>query len=101
MTFVSETCPAFDILGIDEQSVLCRIAVPEPAFYRIIVSSGNFVNYPLVLRDGWLRCELLTSQDLLPDLRDELDDADVTYEIESIIQSGDSDCPGATKTSRF
>ncbi|MCO8242743.1 MULTISPECIES: helix-turn-helix domain-containing protein [unclassified Haladaptatus] len=89
--FVANEISAFDILSVHERSILLKIDVPTPEFYRLVISSGNLVQYPLVLRDGWILCELLTSHSLLSSLGDVLDDAAIRYELESIVQSEDSE----------
>ncbi len=61
--------------------------MPEPALHKAILSSGNLPTYPLVVRNGWVISEMITSHDRLSDLKQAFEQNDLPYEITSLTQS--------------
>lgn len=81
---------SFEVVHLDDQSVLIQYVIPVPASYRKVRSSGNLPRYPAVMRDGWLFVEQTASQERLARYTEALSEADVSYRILSLTQSPDS-----------
>lgn len=78
---------SYEVVHADEQAVLIQYVIPEPAPHRAASAAGNLPRYPLVVRDGWVTTELITSHDRLSQYRDGLEAADIPYELISVTQS--------------
>ncbi|MFH5802039.1 helix-turn-helix domain-containing protein [Haladaptatus sp. CMAA 1911] len=78
---------SYEILDIEHQGGVIEFTVPEPALHRAILSSGNLPTYPLVVRNGWVISEIITSHDRLSELKQAFEQADLPYEITSLTQS--------------
>lgn len=80
--------PPYELLHVDEQTVLLQYWVPfVPPPYRAVLTSGNLPQFPYTIRDGWMICELTTSHDRLSQFRDELEATGFTFEVVSVTQS--------------
>jgi len=78
-----------EVLHADEQVVVVRYVVPNPEPHNAALSSGNLPKYPLVVQNGWIFSELITSQERLSEFKRGLDAAGVTFEILSVTPSTD------------
>ena len=79
---------SYDVLHIDEQSVLIQYEMPViPPPIHAVLASGNLVQFPLTLRDGWITFDLTTSHERLSRLKAEFEDTGFTYEVVSVTQS--------------
>lgn len=79
-----------EVLHADEQSVLVQFSLPfVPPPYRAVLSSGNLPQFPHTLEDGWMVCELTTSQERLSQFRDELEATGFTFQVDWVRQSVD------------
>ncbi|WP_227379695.1 helix-turn-helix domain-containing protein [Haladaptatus halobius] len=78
---------SYEVLDIEHQGGLIEYTVPEPALHRAIVSSGNLPTYPLVVRNGWVISEMITSHDRLSELKQAFEQNNLPYEITSLTQS--------------
>ena len=88
LRYFDDTPISYDVLHTDEQAVLIQYNapfIPPPA--SAILASGNLVQFPLVLRDGWITFDLTTSHERLSKLKDEFEDEGITYEVVSVTQS--------------
>lgn len=82
--------PTYDVLHADEHTVLLQFQLPFiPPPYRALLASGNLPQFPYTIEDGWIVCELTTSQERLSQFRDELEATGFTFEVMSVIQSVD------------
>ncbi len=82
---------SYEILHTDEQMVLVQYVLPFiPPPYRAIFDSDNLPQFPFTIRDGWMTCEMTTSQERLSQFRDELESTGFTLEVISVVQSTDS-----------
>ncbi|QLG60248.1 helix-turn-helix domain-containing protein [Halorarum salinum] len=82
--------PSHEVLHADERTVLVQFSLPfVPPPYRAIFSSGNLPQFPHALEDGWMVCELTTSQERLSRFRDELEATGFTFEVDWVRQSVD------------
>lgn len=80
----------FDVLHRDDKKeVIQFLQESEPAAGRAGRESGNPPPYPLVLRNGWITAESITTHDRLSQFREQLDRAGVKYELLSVSQSHD------------
>ncbi|AUV84090.1 helix-turn-helix domain-containing protein (plasmid) [Salinigranum rubrum] len=80
--------PSYDVLHVDEQTLLVEYALGSlPSLYQAILSSGNMLQFPIELRDGWMVCDIITSHERLSKLKDALEEESAPYEIGSVMQS--------------
>lgn len=80
--------PAWEVLHIDEQTVLVQFMlsfIPSP--FRAILRSQNLPQFPYILQDGWMICDLITSHERLSQFRDELAATGFKFEVVSVSQS--------------
>ncbi|WP_303659903.1 helix-turn-helix domain-containing protein [Haladaptatus salinisoli] len=81
---------SYEVLHADERTVLLQFQLPfVPPPYRALLASGNLPQFPYVLDDGWLVCELTTSQERLSRFRDELEGTGFAFEVVWVTQSLD------------
>ncbi|WP_303659920.1 helix-turn-helix domain-containing protein [Haladaptatus halobius] len=81
---------SYEVLHADEETVLLQFQLPfVPPPYRALLSSGNLPQFPYTLEDGWILCELTTSQERLSQFRDELEETGFTFEVVWVTQSVD------------
>jgi len=66
--------------GTDER-VLFEVSTPTPASHGAMAESGVVPSFPLRLEDGWFIDTLTASQEQLSAFRDELDVADIDYQL--------------------
>lgn len=84
----AERVPSHEVLHADEETVLIQFRLPfVPAPYRALLTSGNLPQFPYTIEDGWLICELTTSQERLSRFRDELEETGFTFEVIRVTQS--------------
>lgn len=88
---------SYEVVHADEQTALIQYVISEPAPHRASRAAGNLTRYPLLVRDGWVITDLITSHDRLSQFRDGLEAAGIPYELVSITQSTD---PADLLTSR-
>lgn len=80
--------PSYEVLHADEQTVLLQFQLPfVPPPYRAIFASGNLPQFPYAIEDGWIVCELTTSQERLSQFRDEIEETGFTFEVVWVAQS--------------
>ncbi|WP_306061796.1 helix-turn-helix domain-containing protein [Natronococcus wangiae] len=85
-----ERISSSEVLHADEQTVLVQFQLPfVPSPYRALLSSGNLPQFPYVIEDGWIVCELTTSHERLSKLKDELEETGFTFEVVWVTQSVD------------
>ncbi len=79
-----------EVLHADDRVVLLQYLLPMvPPPYRAIFSSGTLPQFPMIVRDGWILCELTTTQERLSAFRDELESTGFRFEVVSVTQSVD------------
>lgn len=82
--------PSHEVLHADERTVLVQFLLPfVPAPYRAVFASGNLPQFPHVLDDGWMVCELTTSHERLSRFGDELEATGFAFEVDWVRQSLD------------
>lgn len=80
----------YDALHIDDRKAVIQfLQDSEPAAGRAGRESDNPPPYPLVLRDGWIHTESITTYDHLTAFKEQLDSVGVKYELLSVTQSQD------------
>ena len=90
LRYFDETSITYDVLHTDEQSVLIQYEMPFiPPPVRAVLASGNLVQFPLTLRDGWITFGLTTSHERLSQLKAEFEDTGFTYDVVSVTQTTD------------
>ncbi|WP_154020075.1 helix-turn-helix domain-containing protein [Halococcus sediminicola] len=88
LRYFDEAPLTYDVLHTGEQSVLLQYEMPViPPPIHAVLASGNLVQFPLTLRDGWITFDLTTSHERLSRLKAEFEDAGFTYEVVSVTQS--------------
>lgn len=88
LRYFDEAPLSYDVLHTDERSVLIQYEMPfVPPPVRAVLASGNLVQFPVTLRDGWIMFDLTTSHERLSRLKAEFEDAGLTYEVISVTQS--------------
>ena len=88
LRYFDEAPLSYDVLHTDEQSVLIQYEMPFiPPPVRAVLASGNLVQFPVTLRNGWITFDLTTSHERLSRLKAEFEDAGLTYEVVSVTQS--------------
>lgn len=86
----AEWLPTYNVLHRDKQTLLIEYALQSlPSLYRAILSSGHLLQFPLVLQNGWLTSNMITSHEELSKLKGAFEDERVPYEIDSIVQSAE------------
>lgn len=80
---------SYEILHTGEKIVLVRCQIDEPAPFRAARSSGNLARGPLTVHNGWITVTFTTSNEVLARYKDELESADVSYQIVSKTSSSD------------
>lgn len=86
--FLDTWLPSYDVLHVDEHVVVIQYFVPFlPPPYRAVLLSGNLLGFPLILQNGWIHAELITSNERLSQLKAELEAIGLTYELVSVTQS--------------
>ena len=82
--------PFYEVLHCDEHVVLLQFQLPFiPPPYQAIFESGNLPQFPYDIEDGWLVCELTTSQERLSQFKAELEETGFSFEIIWVTQSTD------------
>ena len=64
-----------------DERVLFEVSTPTPASHGAMAESGVVPSFPLRLEDGWFIGTLTASQEQLSAFRDELDVADIDYQL--------------------
>lgn len=86
----TERVSSYEVLHADERTVLFQFQLPfVPSPYRALLSSGNLPQFPYTIEDGWIVCELTTSQARLSKFKDELQETGFTFEVVRVTQSVD------------
>lgn len=80
---------SYEVLHTDERTVLLRSITPVPKGYRANRASGTPPQFPARMQDGWLHTELTASHEQLSQFIEELDAAEIPYQIQSLTQSHD------------
>lgn len=78
---------SFEVLEADRGSLMLQFVMPKPAPYRVGQSIGSMAKFPLILRNGWLFAEAVTSHKRLAQFTNGLETAGVQFEILSVTQS--------------
>ncbi|WP_231185068.1 hypothetical protein [Haladaptatus sp. DYF46] len=66
-----------EVIHRDERTVLLQFQLPfVPSAYRAVFASKNLPQFPYVLEDGWMVCELTTTHERLPGSRTNSNAAD-------------------------
>lgn len=82
--------PLTEVLHADEKTVLLQFQLPFiPPPYQAIFASKNLPQFPYHIEDGWMVCELTTSQERLSQFRDELETTGFSFEVAWVRQSVD------------
>lgn len=82
---------ACEVLHIDESTVVLQFWLPFiPPPYRAVLFSGNLPQFPHIIRDGWMVCDLITSHERLSQLQAGFEATPFSFEVVSVIQSIDS-----------
>ncbi|EMA51307.1 HTH DNA binding domain family protein [Halococcus salifodinae DSM 8989] len=82
--------PEYEVLHADDQRTVIQYEISYvPAPHHAILSSGNLIQFPLPIRDGWAVADLTTSRERLSQLRDAFEAAEVAYDLGVIQQSTD------------
>lgn len=96
--FLDTTLSSYDVLHADDQVVVVQYFLPFlPPPYSAILLSDNLLEFPLVLRNGWIHAELITSHERLSQLKAVFEAMGLTYELVTVTQSTD---PGDLLTDR-
>ncbi|GAA0236633.1 helix-turn-helix domain-containing protein [Haladaptatus pallidirubidus] len=83
---------SYDVLHDSDRELLVQfIQQSEPAPGRAARESATPPPFPMLIRNGWVLTEATTTHDQLAQFTDELEAADISYEIVSILQSTDPD----------
>jgi predicted DNA binding protein len=79
----------YEVLHADEQRVVIQMVCDfvQPPAYRAVIDSGNILQYPLILRNGWAIADLTTSHERLSRLKDAFEAAGLAYEVGAVTQS--------------
>lgn len=77
----------YDVLHTDEHGVVVQLLIPEPDPHQAALASKNMPSSPLVVRDGWIFTEMVTSRDRLSKFETEMENAGVTFELLSVEES--------------
>ena len=64
-----------------DERILFEVSTPTPASHGAMAESGVVPSFPLRLEDGWFIGTLTASQEQLSAFRDELDVADIDYQL--------------------
>ncbi|MFH5798693.1 helix-turn-helix domain-containing protein [Haladaptatus sp. CMAA 1911] len=79
-----------EVIHRDERTVLLQFQLPfVPSAYRAVFASKNLPQFPYVLEDGWMVCELTTTHERLSRFKDELERSGFTFVVDWIRQSAD------------
>lgn len=82
--------PSYKVLHSDEHTVLLQFQLPFiPPPYRALFASGNIPQFPYTIKDGWMVCDLTTSQERLSQFKAELEETGFTFEVVRVTQSVD------------
>lgn len=80
----------YDVLHTDDRKAVIQfLQDSEPAAGQAGRESDNPPPYPLVLRNGWIHAESITTHDRLSAFREQLEAVGVKYELLSVTQSQD------------
>lgn len=83
--------PEYEVLHADDQRTVIQYEISYvPTPHEAILSSGNLIQFPLPIRNGWAIADLTTSNKQLSRLKDAFDIAEVIYDVGIIQQSTDS-----------
>lgn len=81
---------SYEVLHNGERVVL-QVTMTEPSgSQQAAMASETVSRSPLIVRDGWLFSDIVASSERLSHLNDELEAADITFEIISVTPSLDS-----------
>jgi predicted DNA binding protein len=82
--------PEYEVLHTDDQRTVIQYEISYvPAPHHAILSSGNLIQFPLPIRDGWAVADLTTSHERLARLGDAFEAAEVAYHLDVVQQSTD------------
>lgn len=81
---------SYEVLHTGEHTVLLQFQLPFiPPPYRALFASGNIPQFPYTIEDGWIVCDLTTSQERLSQFKAELEETGFTFEVVRVTQSVD------------
>ncbi|UPM45144.1 helix-turn-helix domain-containing protein [Halocatena salina] len=80
---------SYDVLHGSEQTVVIQYTIPKTESNRALRASGILPRFPAHLQDGWLTAEHTASHGRISQFTEEMDAADIPYQIQSITQSYD------------
>jgi predicted DNA binding protein len=81
---------SYEVLHEDEYVILLEVVMAEPsATFHAAINSKTVSMWPVIVRDGWMFIEVVTSSKRLSQFKDELAAADITFEIISATPSPD------------
>jgi predicted DNA binding protein len=81
---------AYEVLHTDDRTMLIQISTPDPPPHRVAQAAGELPPFPMVIRNGWIISETTITHERLSEFKDELENADITYEVVSVTQSTDA-----------
>ncbi|PCR90493.1 helix-turn-helix domain-containing protein [Natrinema ejinorense] len=81
---------SYEVIHSDEHLLLVQFVIPISETYVALSASGIPPRYPTLLYDGWYSKEITASHERLAEYTEELDNADIPYQITSLTQSHDS-----------
>lgn len=67
-----------------DEKILFEVTTPTPVPHGAMAESGVVPSFPLLLEEGWLVGDLITSREQLSAFRDELDTAGIKYQVISV-----------------
>lgn len=78
-----------DVVYADEETALLRFVIADTQSFRALRTSGIPPNFPSRIQDGWLYTKQTASHEQLSQYIDEMEAADLPYQIQSVDQSHD------------
>ena len=78
------------VLHDGEHVILFELAMAEPSVsQQAAIASKAVPRGPLIVRDGWMISNIVTSSERLSQLKDEFEERDITFEVVSVTPSLD------------
>lgn len=80
---------SYDVVHTDEETALIRYVIADTKSFRALRASGVPPKFPSRMQDGWIYTKQTASHEQLSQFIDEMEAADLPYQIQSVEQSHD------------
>ena len=81
----------FELLELAGRRAVGKYETADTGLYDFVEASGLPVEFPVVVRAGWFEFDLTGTREELDELRATLEEADATYDLQSLVGTAETD----------